>query len=198
MHYVHFVCHKGRRVHGSTDVKVAGVACLLLLSELVESLVIFRSERKSLRWGWTFLAIPKTVAPCCRIAALQGRVCLKPGRRGAEQEEKRFWKMWVKWSGTWLLMAGFPPASCQLIDFNDVSERWPVPLPPGSMCPSCLPMQREWQQRTNKVPHGTDCEVLNFPFRHLRSVSHRNSKNERKWNSPSCLIIFVPNHASVT
>lgn len=33
-------------------------------------------------------------------------------------------------------------------------------LPPGSPCPSCPPWQQEWQQHTNKAPHGTDWDAL--------------------------------------
>lgn len=118
-----------------------------------------------------FSTPPRTVAPSIETTGGQTKLCLwgpgpvqhEPVRKGREQNEKRFWKMWVKWSGTWwLLVASFPPVSCQLIDFNDVSEQWPVPLPPGSPCPLCPPRKPEWQRHTNKAPHGTDWELLKF------------------------------------
>lgn len=103
---------------------------------------------------------------------LKGPSLVEQGRRGKEQITKTFWKIWARWSGTWWLqMASFPPASCQLIEFNDVCEGWPVPVHPGSPCPSCPPRQQERQQHTNKAPHGTDWDVLKFPFTHSCSLN---------------------------
>lgn len=77
----------------------------------------------ALRWELAFPALPKLVAPRSRpTGPSSGRLGLvKPGRRSRKQIAKAFWKMWVRWSGSWWLqMASFPPASCELINFNDV------------------------------------------------------------------------------
>lgn len=60
---------KAGKVHGSTDVKVAGLACLLLLSGLVESLVALGVRAKVTQVRVDF---SRTVAPCIRAAALEG------------------------------------------------------------------------------------------------------------------------------
>lgn len=141
---------------------VAGLTQLLLRG-LMESLVDWSTGQRWLRGGWTF-------PPHFRNYGAKHRTkwpvlwrCSARSNRGEEAESrlrKGFGK--CEWRGQgpggyWWQVS--PPASCQLIDFNDVSERWPVALPPGSPCPSCPPRQQEWQQHTNKAPHGTDWEV---------------------------------------
>ncbi|KAF0032722.1 hypothetical protein F2P81_015012 [Scophthalmus maximus] len=95
-------------------------------------------------------------------------------------------------------MAASPPAGCQLIDFNDVRERWPVPLPPGSPCPSRPPRQhksvsgaptkphmvlierREGQGAANILTNSKSSHQEADSCRHLfQSVSHVVEQSER-------------------